>query len=266
MKTGVVQMDCQPGDSDVNMNRVGFFAAKAKAENCDIVVFPEMVDTGYNMDVIQKKAATWEERPYRLIKETAVKNKIYMICNISERTDADQIFNTTLVMDPGGCMIGKYRKNHLADYPPLNEGACITPGNAMEIVQIKNISFGMTICYDLRFCEMNRSLVLRGADVLILSSAWPLSRLRHWNTLIRARAIENQVYVAAANRVGVDKGVTFGGSSCIIDPYGVTLSSAAEEGDTMITGEIDPERIRQIRDKMPVFQHRTGLDKLSDKP
>jgi len=261
MKVGVVQMDCRRGNAEANLETLASFAEKAGREGCDVVVFPEMIDTGYDMAVIKETAATWEEKPFLQVQRSAVTNRIHIICSLSERSGG-RIFNTTLVMDPEGNPIGKYRKNHLADYPPLNEGSCITPGDSLEMVEIGNLSFGLTICYDLRFPEMNRQLALMGADVLVLSSAWPLQRLRHWNTLISARAIENQVYLVAANRVGTDGSTTFCGSSRVIDPYGVTVAAAAEEGETLITGTIDRALIEQVREKMPVFRHRTDLDRL----
>ena len=264
MKISVVQMECVLGDVDVNMEKISYYSSKAKKEGFDLVVFPEMVDTGYNMDVIRDKASSWDknntENPFNLIQKAGKDNKIHIICNVSERED-DKIYNTTLCVDPAGEVIGKYRKNHLADYPPLNEGSCITPGQNIKIIEINNIKFGLLICYDLRFPEISRALVLNGADALILCSAWPFPRLIHWNTLIRARAIENQVYFIAVNRVGNDGSVTFCGSSRIIDPYGVIVSSASENSEAFISGDINIKLIKKVRGQMPVFQHRTEIDK-----
>ena len=264
MKISVVQMECVLGDVDANMEKVLFYTSKARQHGVDLVVFPEMVDTGYNMDIIRQQASSWDEKnnnPFNLIKKAGEKYKIHIICNISERED-DKIYNTTLCVDPAGEMIGKYRKNHLADYPPLNEGTCITPGQNLKIIEINNIKFGLLTCYDLRFPEISRALVLNGADAIILCSAWPFPRLIHWNTLIRARAIENQIYFIAANRIGSDGSVVFCGSSRIIDPYGVILSSASEISESFISGNINIETIKKVREYMPVFRHRTETDKL----
>ena len=264
MKIGVVQMECDLGNVDANMEKVSFYSSKASQEGFDLVVFPEMVDTGYNMETISQNASFWDENskncPFSIIKNLGKKNNIHIICNISEKED-DKIYNTTLVVNSDGEMIGKYRKNHLADYPPLNEGSCITPGENLEIVEINNIKFGLLTCYDLRFPEISRALVLKGADALILCSAWPFPRLIHWNTLIRARAIENQIYFIASNRVRTDGTVTFCGSSRIIDPYGVIISSASENYESFISGYIDLKIIKKIREKMPIFSHRTEIDK-----
>ncbi|MCD4742017.1 MAG: hypothetical protein K8R67_06000 [Desulfobacteraceae bacterium] len=264
MKIGVIQMECALGNVDANMKKVSFYSSEARKKNFDLILFPEMVDTGYNMNIISKKASFWDENntenPFNLIKKAGKKNRIHIICNISERED-NKIYNTTLVVNPDGEVIGKYRKNHLADYPPLNEGSCITPGKTLEFVEINKIKFGLLTCYDLRFPEISRSLVLGGADALLLCSAWPFPRLIHWNTLIRARAIENQIYFIAANRVGSDGSVTFCGSSRIIDPYGVIISSASEYSEALISGEINLGTIKKVKEQMPVFQHRTETDK-----
>ncbi len=264
MKICIAQIECVLGDINTNMEKISCFSSKASEQGFEMIVFPEMVDTGYNMDVIRQKASRWDKNsktnPCNLIKYAGKKNKIHIICNISEKED-DKIYNTTLVVNPDGKMVGKYRKIHLADYPPLNEGSCISAGKTVTIVKINNIKFGLLTCYDLRFPEISRALVLNGADALILCSAWPFPRLVHWNTLIRARAIENQVYFIASNRVGTDDHVTFCGSSRIIDPYGVIVSSASENSESFISGEINLETIQKVRQNMPVFNHRTKIDK-----
>ena len=260
MKIGVIQMNCFVGKIEANISRILLYTEKAKKKGCEIIVFPEMVDTGYEMKTIKAKASTWDEKPFYAVKQAALNNEIYIICNISEKEDK-KIYNSTAVINPKGKLIGKYRKIHLADYPPLNEASAITPGKSMEIIKINGLNFGLMTCYDLRFPEMSRKLVLDGAQVLVLCSAWPFPRLRHWNTLISARAIENQVYFIGANRVGIDAAVTYCGSSRIVDPYGVIVSSASENDETLITGDILESTIKKVRKSMPVFKHRTELDK-----
>jgi predicted amidohydrolase len=264
MKTSLVQMDCDLGNVEANMKKVLFYSSQARTEGSDLVVFPEMIDTGYNMDVIRQKASSWDKanknNPFNLIKKAGKDNKLHIICNISEKEE-DEIYNTTLVVNPEGEVIGKYRKNHLADYPPLNEGSCFTPGKEFAIIEINKIKLGLLTCYDLRFPEISRALVLKGVDALVLCSAWPFPRLIHWNTLVRARAIENQVFFVAVNRVGNDGTATFCGSSRVVDPYGVILSSASESSESFISCEIDLETIKKVRKNMPIFNHRTNIDK-----
>jgi len=255
MKIAIGQIKCSLGNVSANIDQMASLSQRAKEKESDVVVFPEMVDTGYEMLVIREKASSWDEAPFQSIQEIAKENRIHIICGISERV-GEKIFNSTAVFDPNGELLGKYRKAHLAAYPPLDEDSCISPGNALEIIEIGDMKWGLMICYDLRFPELSRSLVLKGAEVLVLCSAWPFPRVIHWKMLTCARAIENQAYFIAANRVGTDGIVTFCGSSCIIDPYGVIVASAAEDQEALIVGEINKDYLHSVRQRMPIFQHR----------
>ena len=255
MKIAVAQIKCSLGDVSANIDQIASLSQKAKEKGSDVIVFPEMVDTGYEMSIIREKASSWDEAPFQSIQKIAAENGIHIICGISEK-EGDNIFNSIAAFNPNGELLGKYRKAHLAAYPPLDEDSCISPGNSLEIIQIGDMKWGLMICYDLRFPEMSRSLVLKGAEVLVLCSAWPFPRVTHWKTLTCARAIENQVYFIAANRVGTDGMVTFCGSSCIADPYGVIVASAAEDREALIVGEISKENLISVRNRMPIFLHR----------
>ena len=255
MKIAVAQIKCSLGDITANIDRLSSLSQKAKEKGSDVIVFPEMVDTGYEMSVIREKASSWDEPPFQSIQNIAAENGIHVICGISERV-RDKIYNSAVAFDPRGELLGKYRKAHLAAYPPLDEDSCITPGNTLEIIEIGDMKWGLMICYDLRFPEMSRSLVLNGAEVLVLCSAWPFPRVNHWKLLTCVRAVENQAYFIASNRVGSDGTVTFCGSSCIIDPYGVIVASAAEDQEALIVGEISKEYLLSVRNRMPIFQHR----------
>ncbi len=261
MRIAVAQIDTPVGNPEANLVKVSAYARKAKALHCELAVFPEMVDTGYDMAAIREHASTWKDTPFQAVSRAAADHGIYMICNLSEREGA-RIYNTTAVIGPDGTLLGKYRKVHLADYAPLREGETITPGDRLECVEIGGIRFGLMICYDLRFPEMSRALTLAGAEALVLCSAWPFPRLRHLQTLVRARAIENQVFFVSCNRVGGDAGIAFCGASCIVDPYGVTVSSAAEDGEALIVGEVDGSVVEAVRARMSVLQHRRPVDRL----
>jgi omega-amidase len=255
MKLGISQINCTPGDIEANLDKITQFTLLAKNTNCEVVVFPEMVDTGYNMATIKNDAKTWEEKPFKHLQQNARFNNMNIICGISEK-EGNKIFNSIAAIDQQGELIGKYRKTHLAAYPPFNEHNSISPGNSLEIIPFGEFKIGLMICYDLRFPEIARSLSLKGANVLLLCSAWPFPRLIHWETLIRARAIENQAYFIAANRIGSVGRTTFCGSSRIVDPYGVVVSSAAENRETLIVGEISKQTVFDVREQMPIFSHR----------
>jgi len=255
MKIGIAQIDCDPGNVDANLEKISLFVDKAQKQNCRMVVFPEMVDTGYQMDAIRRSASVWNSGPFNTLKNLAAENNLYIAAGISEQVE-EQIYNSMAVFSPERGLMAKYRKIHLADYPPLNEGSEIVPGNELVWVEIEGFKFGLMICYDLRFPEMSRSLAVNGADVLLLVSAWPFPRNVHYDLLTRTRAVENQAYFIAANRTGKDGSFHFCGSSRIADPFGIMVASSAEEREEMIVGELQKELISSTRKKMPVFQHR----------
>ena len=255
MKIAVAQIKCVLGDVAANCARMAALTEQACEQGCEVIVFPEMSDTGYEIEVIKEKACTWDELPYATLKKAAMQNKMHIIAGISERVDK-HIYNTSAVFNPRGRLVGRYRKAHLFPVVPVCEDRHITAGKALEIVNIGGLKVGLFICYDLRFPELARALTLKGADVLVVVAAWQFPRVSHWNTLLSARAIENQTYVVAANRVGTDGPTTFCGSSRIIDPYGVIVASAAEDRDELIIGEIKPDTIQWVRDRMPVLEHR----------
>jgi len=255
MKIAIAQMECTIGNVSSNLNKMSVFMNKAAQAGCSVIVFPEMADTGYDVSRIAVHASSWDRGPIERIQKDAEQNSIYVICGLSEIANG-RLYNVLAVVGPDGHIMAKYRKTHLAAFSPLHEDKIFTPGDSLETVQIGGMTWGLMICYDLRFPEFSRSLALEGSEVLVVSSAWPFPRLRHWNTLITARAIENQVYVAAANHVGNNSSVTFCGSSRIVDPFGVTIASASEEREALILGDIEKSEVVRVRKTMPVFEQR----------
>jgi omega-amidase len=255
MKVAIAQMECVVGNVTSNLNKISGFIQKSAEAGCRAVVFPEMADTGYDVTQIAGHASSWKRGPVERIQKDAEQFGIYVICGLSELANG-RVYNVLAVVGPDGHLMAKYRKTHLAAFSPLHEDKIFTPGNSLETVQIGDMTWGLMICYDLRFPELSRSLALEGAEVLVLSSAWPFPRLRHWNTLIDARAIENQVFVVAANQAGKNSSVTFCGSSRIIDPFGITIVSASEEREALIVGDIEKNELIRVRKNMPVFEQR----------
>ncbi len=255
MKFAVAQLKCTLGDVPANCAQWVALAEQAKQQGCDAIVFPEMSDTGYEVATIQQHASPWPGLPYNTARETAKRLGMYLLCGMSER-DGENIYNTFAVFNRLGELKTKYRKTHLFSPSPVCEHLCVTAGEEFTVVDIDGFKCGLLICYDLRFPELARTLTLWGAEVLIISSAWQFPRVVHWNTLLAARAIENQAYVIASNRVGTDGPTNFCGSSRIIDPYGVIVASAAEDRSELIIGEVTRETIEWVRGRMPVLQDR----------
>lgn len=256
MKIAVAQIACSPGEIGANLRKIREFALRAKKAGADLVVFPEMSDTGYSMPAIQKHATEWTEGAVPRLEQMAEELSIAIVCGVSERVE-DQIFNAQVFIEAGSEMIGSYRKTHLVTAAPLDERPVFAPGDKFAACSARGLNFGLTICYDLRFPEVTRKLAVdHKVDVLINSSAWPFPRLEHLRILALARAMENQCYVVLSNRVGTDDGVTFCGTSAIIDPYGVLLAGASADREEMITAEVSADVLKSVRDRMRVFEHR----------
>lgn len=256
MKIAVAQIACTLGDLDANLRKIRAFAERAQAAGAEIVVFPEMADTGYAMRIIREQARPWSEGAVPALQQIAQAHSITVISGVSERAEG-RIYNTQVVIDPGGAIVAKYRKTHLFAPAPIEEDKCCAAGTSLTSVDLGPFRFGLGICYDLRFPEFHRALTLQEkANVFVISSAWPFPRVEHLRILASARAIENQSYVLLANRVGTDDGVQFCGTSAVIDPSGAILASAASEGEELLLAEISATTLRSVRDAMPVFAHR----------
>jgi omega-amidase len=256
MKIATAQISCALGDLDANLLKIRDFSSRAKDAGAELIVFPEMADTGYSMPVIQAHATSWIGGAVPALQKIARTLSIAIISGVSER-DGASIYNSQVFINSNGQIAAKYRKTHLFAAPPIEEHKCFSPGNELVSFAIDGLRFGLSICYDLRFPEVYRRLAIEdNAKVLIISSAWPFPRVEHLRILTVARAIENQSYVILANRVGTDDGVTFCGSSAIIDPYGVNVASASTDREELLQAEVSEEVLNSVRSRMTVFDHR----------
>jgi omega-amidase len=256
MKIAAAQISCALGDFNANLRKIRDFAGLAKESGNQLIVFPEMVDTGYSMPVIQKHAKKWSEGAVPELQRIAKDISIGIIAGISDRDD-ESIFNAQVFVNAEGEILAKYRKTHLVTAAPLDERVCLSPGNEFVGCKLGKFTVGLSICYDLRFPEMARTLVVeRRANVIVNSSAWPVVRAEHLRILALARAVENQSYLIIANRVGTDDGVTFCGSSLILDPSGGILAAASPDREELIQAEVSEQVIADVRNRVTVFAHR----------
>jgi predicted amidohydrolase len=256
MKVAVAQISCSLGDSEANLSKVHNFSRRAKEAGAELVVFPEMTDTGYSMPVIQKHASHWETGFVPGLQEIASKLSVAIVSGVSERVESS-IYNSQVLVNAKGEIVAKYRKTHLYAVAPVEEQTCFVPGDAFATFALGDLRFGFSICYDLRFPEMYRKLVTeQNVGALLISSAWPFPRVEHWRVLAQARAIENQSYVIASNRVGKDDNSWFCGNSAIIDPRGVTVAAASPDREELIHAEMSQELVQSVRRRMQSLGHR----------
>ena len=256
MKIAVAQISCSLGDPEANLLKVRDFSRRAKEAGAELVVFPEMTDTGYSMPVIQTHANHWNGGFVSKLQETARKLSIAIVSGVSER-DGSAIYNSQVLIDSHGEIAAKYRKTHLYAVAPVEEQTCFARGDCFANFELGGVHFGFSICYDLRFPEMYRKLATaQNVSAFIVSSAWPFPRVEHFRTLAMARAIENQSYVVASNRVGKDDDLWFCGSSTIIDPRGVAIAAASADREELIHADLSEELVLSVRHRVGSFAHR----------
>src|SRR6476660_971111 len=256
MKISVAQISCSLGDPEANLSKVRDFSRRAKDVNAELILFPEMTDTGYSMSVIQKHADHWKTGFVPGLREIANQLCMAIVSGVSER-DGSTIYNSQVLVDAKGEIVAKYRKAHLYAVAPVEEQTCFTPGDSFASFKLCRLRFGFSICYDLRFPEMYRKMAIeQNVGALIVSSAWPFPRIEHFRTLALARAIENQSYVIASNRVGKDDDLWFCGSSAIIDPRGVVIASASADREELIQGDLSEDLVVSVRDRVESLAHR----------
>src|SRR6266571_6404475 len=157
MKVAVAQISCSLGDPEANLIKVRDFSRRAKDVGAELIVFPEMTDTGYSMPIIQTHAASWTSGFVPGVQEIAKKISIAIVSGVSER-DGASIYNSQVLIDSHGNIAAKYRKTHLYAVAPVEEQTWFAPGDCFATFELGGLRFGFSICYDLRFPEMYRKL------------------------------------------------------------------------------------------------------------
>ena len=199
-----------------------------------------------------------------LLSEAARRLGIYLHAgSMLERAGDDgRLLNTTIVFDPSGEIVARYSKIHMFDVvldgvASYMESNTVTPGEDIATLEIDGFTFGLAICYDLRFPELHRILALKGADAILLPAAFTMTTGKdHWEVLIRARAIENGLYMVAAAQVGsFPPGKWCYGRSMVVDPWG-TVVATAPDTECVIVADLDKERIQTVRRQVPSLANR----------
>ncbi|MBI3363193.1 MAG: carbon-nitrogen family hydrolase [Chloroflexi bacterium] len=245
-------MNIRLGEPQANFDRVREWTGEAARRGSALVLFPELWSTGYDLENWRRHASPPGGGMFARLSDLARENRIAVGGSILEIYDGCA-FNSFALFDSLGVRLGLYHKIHL--FRLMDEDRWLAPGDSPVSVEAAWGRTGLAICYDLRFPELFRLYALGGARLVLLPAEWPARRAAHWKTLIRARAIENQMFVAACNRVGESKGEVFGGGSAVIDPWGETLVEGGE-AETLLTAEIDVAMADEVRKKIPVFEDR----------
>jgi omega-amidase len=251
----LLQMDIAIGEPERNYAKLEAMLARVIEEGPkpDVIMFPEMWNTGYALDRIHDLADVEGERTHQLLANISRKHALNIIGgSIAEKKGSD-IFNTIYAYDREGRRAADYSKIHL--FRLMDEEKYLQEGSTIGQFELDGVPAGMMICYDIRFPELSRKLALRGAQILFVPAEWPNPRLHHWRTLLMARAIENQMFVVSCNRVGTSGTTEFFGHSMVIDPWGEVLAEG-DESEQIIRVQIDLELVAQVRKRIPIFEDR----------
>jgi len=250
LNVGVVQCDAQPGDPEGNLDVVGRLVERAASSGADLVVLPELIDVGYDLAAVAERArSTVCTRFSAGLQDLASTQSVWIIGGVTV-VDDDRVYDSAIVISSEGEVVGSYRKAHL--FPPTGEDRAFAPGSELVVVECLGTRIGLAICYDLRFPELFRALARAGSTLVAVASAFPRERLDHWRTLLAARALDSQIFLAAANRVGVDASIEFSGASAVVDPAGVAVLQADTVSEDVLVAPLDLSLIDRVRAEIPV--------------
>lgn len=252
-KIACIQMDIAFGNPEENYQRIRYKIMLAAASKPDIVVLPELWTTGYDLTRLDELADHEADRTIRFLQECALAHSIHLVGGSVARSTPEGIFNTLIIVSNKGKVVKLYDKLHL--FQLMNEHHFLMPGQNDGAFTLDEQHCAGFICYDIRFPEWLRVHSADGAGVLFIAAEWPEPRISHWRALLISRAIENQAYIIAVNRVGSDPANTFGGHSMVINPWGEIIAEAGDQ-EEIVLAEIDLELIDSVRKQIPVFQDR----------
>lgn len=250
IKAASIQFNVKQGDVDANLAYVRNALQRVSALGANLVVLPEMWSSGFaykNLNELAERTAGILDELLSLSQKLGL-----VIVGSMPEPNGNKVFNTIYVVDNGE-LAGVYRKIHL--FSLLGEDRAFSGGDSWLLAKTSIGKIGVIVCYDLRFPELSRRLAVEGAEIICIPAQWPKPRQEHWRTLLRARAIENQLFIISANSCGIVGKLDFFGMSMIIDAQGNILAEAGEAEENIIF-ELDMQSMIDWRKQIPCFNDR----------
>jgi predicted amidohydrolase len=251
----VVQMQPKLNEVSENLIRMTDFVERICLEQkTDLIVFPELITTGYECGVrFTDLAERVPGHTANLLAQQAAEFNTHITFGMALKEQVESIiYNAAIMVGPDGEMIGDYRKVH----PRGEERLAFRPGFRYPVFETNFGMVGLMLGWDMAFPEVARSLALDGAELLCLCADWEKPHTEEWNAFVLARAFENSVFVAAANRVGEEPSYTFFGQSMIVGPRGEIYSSIDEGKEGYALARVDLDEVRRLREEYQLFQLR----------
>jgi len=247
-------MDCTFASPEKNFEYALELMEGVLIDNPDIIVLPETFNTGFfpvnDLRELADKDGVYTKQ---LMGEFAKRNNVNIVAGSVTTLKNNRVFNTSYTFNRKGELVAEYDKIH--GFSPSGEHNYYKGGEEIVHFILDGIKCSTIICYDIRFCELVRTIALKDTDLLFIPAHWPLARKMHWVTLAKARAIENQMYVCAVNACSTVGETKFAGNSLLINPWGEELCHLGETEECS-TGEIDLSIIKDIRENINVFRDR----------
>jgi len=262
-KAAAVQM-LATSDTEANLQEAAKWVRAAAARGAELVVLPEVFNWRGSASATFSFAEFIPGPSSSRMAALARDLGVYLLAGsmLEKVAGADRVFNTSLLLDPGGRLVAKYRKIHLFDVNldgdvVVSESKFRQPGHEPVVAHTRLCPLGLSVCYDLRFPELYRTLSQRGAQVISVPSVFTVPTGKaHWEILLRARAIENQVYVIAPDQIGQHpSSMDAYGHSMIVDPWGKVLAEA-QGSPGIICADIDLDYLAAVRKRLPALTHR----------
>ena len=226
-----------------------------QCRGANLILLPELWNIGFmSFDRYRKEAETQDGPTLTLLRSLARELCCHLHTGSFVERRGDRFYNSSFLLNPAGEILGSYRKIHLFTYQS-EEAKILTPGTSITVISTALGNFGLATCYDLRFPELFRKMIDRGAEFFLISSAWPIPRLEHWLLLNRTRALENLSCLISSNGVGINRGIPFAGHSLMVDPWGEIIAGGNDE-ESVVWGEVNRDSVLRARTQFPVLRDR----------
>jgi predicted amidohydrolase len=254
VKIALAQMAPTLEDKEKNLQKMDETITEAAKQEAQLVIFPELILTGYSCrDRYYTLAESIPGNSVKNIERIANKNNIHIIFGMVEEAGEGILYNTSVMVGPKG-YIGKYRKKYLPTHLVFEEKKYFRQGYETQILETEIGKIGLMICYDLYFPEIARQLTLMGSQLIVCISASPATRRGYFETFISSRAMENTIFMAYVNLVGIENGLIFWGGSRIVGPDGRIVTKAKYDEEDLVTATIDYSDLKASRIAAPVLR------------